>query len=68
MSTESDNLMGTAKEMAGKAIGDEDLEREGEQQQKKAQAAEEAQELEEEAQEKRQQADGHAGAEESADS
>ncbi len=67
VSTEAENLKGTAKEMAGKAIGDEGLEQEGEQQQKKAQATEEAQDLEDAAAEKRQQAAGHAGAEKAAD-
>lgn len=67
MSTEAENLKGTAKEMAGKAVGDEELEQEGEQQQKKAQASEEAQELEEAAADKRQEAAGHAGAEKAAD-
>lgn len=67
MSTESENLKGTAKEMAGKAIGDDDLETEGHQQQKKAQATEEAEELEDAAASKRQQAAGHKGAEKAAD-
>ena len=67
MNTEAENVKGTAKEMAGKAVGDEDLAREGEQQQKKAQEAEEAEELEEAAAQKRREAAGHAGAEAAAD-
>lgn len=65
----TDNTMekvkGMAKEVAGEAVGDDNLAREGEQQQKKAQSAEEAERLEEKAQDKRQEAAGHAGAEKS---
>lgn len=56
-----EKLKGTAKEAAGKVTGDEDLEREGEAQQKKAQKAEEAARLEEEAEHKRNQQKGHEG-------
>jgi uncharacterized protein YjbJ (UPF0337 family) len=56
-----ENLKGTAKEVAGEAVGDEDLERAGEAQQKKAQKQEEAERLEEEAERKEQQAAGYAG-------
>lgn len=63
MSGEStvENLKGTAKEVAGEAVGDEDLERAGEEQQKKAQKREEAERLEEKAERAEQQAAGHAG-------
>ena len=56
-----EKLTGTAKEAAGKMTGNEDLEREGEAQQKKAQKADEAARLEEEAQHKRNQQKGHKG-------
>lgn len=56
-----EKLKGTAKEAAGKMTGDEELEREGEAQQKKAQKADEAARLEEEAQRKRNQQKGHEG-------
>lgn len=67
MGTTGENVAGTAKEAVGEAINDEDLEHEGEQQQKKAQKEEEAQELQEAANEKEQEATGHKGAEKAAD-
>jgi len=51
-----EKLKGVAKEAAGSVVGDEDLKREGEAQQAKAQEAKEAARLEEEAAEKRAQA------------
>jgi len=57
-----DKVTGIAKEAAGKALSDDELEQAGEQQQKKAQSAEEAERLEEEAERKRAQQAGHAGA------
>lgn len=67
MGTDStvEKVKGMAKEIAGEAVGDDNLAREGEQQQKKAQSEDEAQRLEQKAQEKRQEAAGHAGAEKS---
>lgn len=59
--TMGEKLKGVAKEAAGKVAGDEDLTREGEAQQKKAQKAEEAERLEEEAEHKRQQEAGYEG-------
>lgn len=58
-----DKLKGVAKETAGKVTRDDDLEKEGESQQKKAQSADEAERLEEAAAEKRQEQAGHAGQE-----
>lgn len=66
MSTFSEKVKGSAKELVGDAVGDEDLQTEGEQQQEKARKAEEAEELQEKAEQKAQQAAGHAGAEKSA--
>lgn len=54
-----DKAKGVTKEAAGKMTGNEDLQREGEAQQKQAQKAEEAERLEEEAAHKRRQASGH---------
>ncbi|MFA9432285.1 CsbD family protein [Egicoccus sp. AB-alg2] len=48
-----DKIKGVAKETAGRAIGDEDLEREGEAAQESAQKEREAERLEQEAAEKR---------------
>ncbi|MBS3942039.1 MAG: CsbD family protein [Actinobacteria bacterium] len=48
-----DKVKGVAKEAAGRATGDENLEREGEAQQKSGQKQNEAERLEEEAAEKR---------------
>lgn len=48
-----DKVTGVAKEAAGRAVGDDDLEREGEAQQKSAQKQHEAERLEREAAEKR---------------
>jgi uncharacterized protein YjbJ (UPF0337 family) len=56
-----EKLKGLGKEAAGKVTGDEDLEREGEAQQKKAQKEEEAERLEEQAEQKKRQAAGHEG-------
>jgi uncharacterized protein YjbJ (UPF0337 family) len=58
-----DKAAGVGKEALGKMTGNEDKEREGEQQQKKAQKGEEADRLEDEAAHKRQQQAGHAGEE-----
>ena len=57
----AEKLKGLGKEAAGKVTGDEDLEREGEAQQQKAQKEEEAERLEEQAEEKKRQAAGHEG-------
>lgn len=67
MGTTGENIAGTAKEAVGEAIGKDDLEQEGEQQQKKAQKQEEAEDLQEAADRKEQQAAGHAGAEKAAE-
>jgi|GEM_PF-6651092 len=56
-----EKLKGTAKEAAGKVMGDEETEREGEAQQKRAQKAEEAERHEEEAERKRAEEAGHKG-------
>ncbi len=56
-----EKLKGVAKETAGKVAGDDDLTREGEAQQKKAQKSDEAARLEQEAEHKRQQEAGHEG-------
>lgn len=48
-----DKVKGLAKETAGRAVGDENLEREGEAQQKSGQKQTEAERLEDEAAEKR---------------
>lgn len=56
-----DKAKGVAKEAAGKMTGNEDLQREGEAEQKQAQKREEAERLEEEAAHKRRQAAGHKG-------
>ncbi|MBY5162739.1 CsbD family protein [Salsipaludibacter albus] len=66
MGTTGENIAGTAKEAVGEAVGNDDLEREGEQQQKKAEKAEAAEDLQEAADAKKQQAAGHAGAEKQA--
>lgn len=66
MSTESEKLKGSAKEAAGDLVGNDDLQTEGEQQQKKGRKAEESEELQEQAEQKAQEAAGHAGAEKSA--
>ncbi len=54
---------GTAKEVAGKATGSDEMAREGEQQQQKAEKREEAQDLQAEAQQAEKQAAGHKSAE-----
>ncbi len=56
-----EKVAGVAKEAAGKATGQDDLEHEGEAQQKKAQKADEAQRLEDEAEQKRAEQAGHKG-------
>lgn len=66
MSTESEKLKGSIKESAGDLTGKDDLQQEGEQQQKKARKTEEAAEKQREAEKKAQEAAGHAGAEEQA--
>lgn len=48
-----DKVKGVAKETAGRAVGDENLEREGEAQQKSGQKQTEAERLEQEAADKR---------------
>lgn len=58
-----EKLKGLSKETAGKTVGDEELEREGEAQQKKAQKADEADRLEEAAERKRAEQAGHKGEE-----
>ncbi len=63
MNTTTENIKGTLKETAGELTGNESLENEGEQQQKKAHAAEEAGELQDAADKKAKEAAGHAGAE-----
>ena len=67
MSTESEKLKGSVKEAAGDLVGKDDLEQEGEQQQKKAHKTEEAAEKQREADQKAREAAGHAGAEKRAD-
>ncbi|MBW3658273.1 MAG: CsbD family protein [Actinobacteria bacterium] len=54
---------GTAKEVAGKATGSDELAKEGEHQQQKAQKEQEADRLTDEAAEKKAEAQGHEGAE-----
>ena len=56
-----EKIKGTVKEAAGMAFGDEDTEREGEAQQKRAQKSEEASRLEDEAEHKRAEEAGHKG-------
>lgn len=58
---ETEDLKGTAKELAGKLVGDDDTVKEGQAQQERAEKAEEAKRLEAEAQQKRQEAAGHKG-------
>lgn len=57
----TENIKGSAKEVAGKVVGDEDLEREGQAQQEKARKREEAEAKEAEAAQKKQEAAGHKG-------
>ena len=59
----TDKIKGVAKEAVGKAMGDDDTQKEGESQQAEAQKRPEAERAEEEAAEKRQQAAGHKGEE-----
>ena len=54
-----EKLKGVGKEAVGKVTGDQDAEREGEAQQKKAQKAEEAERTQAEAEQKRREAIGH---------
>ena len=68
MSTFAEKAKGSAKELAGDLLDDEDLQSEGEHQQEKARKAEEAEELQEKAEQKAQEAAGHAGAEKAASS
>jgi uncharacterized protein YjbJ (UPF0337 family) len=56
-----EKIKGTAKEAAGKLMGDEDTEREGEAQQKRAQKSDEAARHEEEAERKRAEQAGYKG-------
>lgn len=57
----TEKVKGTAKEVAGKSTGSDELAREGQQQQKKAQKEEEAERLEQKARQKEQEAAGHEG-------
>jgi uncharacterized protein YjbJ (UPF0337 family) len=57
----AEQLKGTAKELTGKLLGDDDKVREGQAQQERAEASREAEVLEKQAEEKRQQAAGHKG-------
>lgn len=59
--SQSEKVKGVAKETVGKVTGKDDVQAEGEQQQKKAQKDEEAQRLEEQAKAKKQEAAGHEG-------
>jgi uncharacterized protein YjbJ (UPF0337 family) len=59
----SDNVKGTAKEVAGKVTGSDELAREGESQQEKARSSEEAERLQREAADKKAEAAGHAAEE-----
>lgn len=61
----TDKIKGTAKEVAGQASGNEDLEREGRAQQEKSRESEKAEAKEAEAAEHRKKAQGHAGEERS---
>lgn len=56
-----EKIKGTVKETAGKVTGNEDTEREGEAQQKRAQKSDEASRHEEEAERKRAEQAGHKG-------
>lgn len=56
-----EKLKGISKEATGKTVGDDDMKREGEAQQKKAQKADEAARHEEEAERKRAEQAGHKG-------
>ena len=67
MSTSSEKLKGTVKEVAGDLVDSESLEEEGKHQQEKARKTDEAVELQEEANQKAQEAAGHAGAEKAAE-
>lgn len=57
----TEKVKGVAKEVAGKTTGQDDVEKAGEAQQKKAQKSEEAERLEEKAEQKQQQAQGYEG-------
>lgn len=59
----TEKLKGSAKEVAGQVVGDEDLEEEGQQQQEKARKREEAEAKKAEAAEAEKQAQGHEGRE-----
>lgn len=63
MSDPAEKAKGTAKEIAGKATGSDELAREGEAQQKKEHKKEEATEAREEARQKEREARGHHGEE-----
>lgn len=67
MSTSSEKLKGTAKEVAGDLLNSESLEEEGKHQQEKARKTEEAVELQEQADDKAAEAVQHASAEDAAD-
>lgn len=56
-----ENVKGSAKEIAGKVAGDENLEKEGQAQQEKARETEEAEAKEAEAAKLRKKAQGHKG-------
>lgn len=61
----TEKIKGAAKEVAGDALDDQDLEREGQAQQDKARESEEAKQKEAEAQAARKKAEGHEGEEKS---
>ena len=58
---DAEELKGTAKELAGKLVGDDEKVKEGQAQQERADAAEDAERLEQQAAHKRQEAAGHKG-------
>lgn len=65
MSTQMEKLKGQAKETAGKVTGSDELAREGQHQQEKAEKKEEAEALKDAAETKEKKAAGHASAESS---
>ena len=58
-----ENIKGTAKEVAGKTVGSDELAKEGQAQQKKEHKKDEAEQLQQEAAQKKQEAAGHASQE-----
>lgn len=63
MSDVTEKAKGTAKEVAGKAVGSDELAKEGQSQQKKEHKKDEAEQLQQEAAQKKQEAAGHAAQE-----